>query len=94
MPVTWEIRNGVLIVALIRDYGFDEPVQAVTEALEDSRFRAGMSLLSDSRLSLVNLSWEAVRARAKWIASLRSSGFSSRCAIVISFFVSAEYRGR
>jgi len=83
MPVTWEIRNSVLIVTLIGYYALDEPMQAVTDALADSRFRTGMSLLIDARSSLVNPSSEAVRARAKSIASLRSSGFSSRCAIVV-----------
>jgi hypothetical protein len=30
MPVTWEIRGQILIVTLAGDYGFDEPVHAVT----------------------------------------------------------------
>jgi hypothetical protein len=84
MPVTWEIRNGVLIVTLIGNYSFDEPIQAVAAAMADPGFRVGMSLLIDVRLSLVNPSSEATRKRAHWMASLHSSGFSSRYAIVVS----------
>jgi hypothetical protein len=51
MPVTWEIRGQILIVTLAGDYGFDEPVHAVTEALADTQFRSGTSLLVDARLS-------------------------------------------
>jgi hypothetical protein len=45
MPVTWEIRNRVLIVNLVGDYAFDDPVQAVNEGLLDPQFRPGTSLL-------------------------------------------------
>ena len=84
MAVTWEIRGLVLIVTLVGDYAFDEPVRAVTEALADAQFRPGTSLLVDARLSHTRRSSEEFRTRAKWVASLASKGLSSRCAIVVA----------
>jgi hypothetical protein len=84
MPVTWEIRGQILIVTLAGDYGFDEPVQAVTEALADTQFTPGTSLLVDARLSHARRTSEDFRTRATWVASLGSKGLSSRCAIVIA----------
>jgi hypothetical protein len=85
MAVTWEIRGLVLIVTVAGDYGFDEPVRAVTKALADSQFRPGTSLLVDARLSRARRSSEEFRTRATWVASLvGSKGLSSRCAIVIT----------
>ena len=83
MPVTWEIRGQVLIVTLAGDYGFEEPVRAVQEAIADSAFQRGTSLLVDSRLSKTSRSSEEFRERARWLASLRDKGLSSRCAVVI-----------
>jgi hypothetical protein len=84
MAVTWEIRGLVLIVTLVGDYGFDEPVKAVTEALADAQLRPGTSLLVDARLSRARRTSEEFRTRATWVASLGSKGLSSRCAIVIA----------
>lgn len=84
MPVTWEIRGRVLIVNLVGEYTFDEPVQAVMKALADTYFKAGTSLLVDTRLSRAKRSSEDFRQRALWVASLQSSGISARCAIVIA----------
>ena len=84
MAVTWEIQGLVLIVTLVGDYGFDEPVKAVTEALADAQFRPGTSLLVDARLSHAHRSSEEFRTRTKWVASLVPKGLSSRCAIVIA----------
>ena len=83
MPVTWEIRNRVLIVNLVGDYAFDEPVQAVNEGLLDPQFRPGTSLLIDARLAHAHRTSEDMRRRAEWVASLQPRGISSRCAIVI-----------
>jgi len=84
MAVTWEIRGVVLIVTLTGDYGFEEPVRAVAEALANPQFKVGTSLLVDARLSHARRSSEEFRTRAKWLASLKSRGLSSRCAMVIA----------
>jgi len=83
MPVTWEIRSQVLIVTLVGDYSFDEPVLAVNEAIADSGCQTGTSLLIDARFSKTSRSSEDFRERAKWLASLQDKGLSSRCAVVI-----------
>jgi hypothetical protein len=84
MPVKWEIRGSVLVVKLVGDYGFNEPVQAVSEAMADPQFQAGTPLLIDARLSKTSRSSEEFRERAQWMASLQPKGLSSRCAMVIS----------
>ena len=83
MPVAWEIRDRVLIVKLVGDYHFDEPMQAVNEALLDALFRPGTSLLIDARLAHAHRTSEDMHLRAKWVASLQLKGVSSRCAIVM-----------
>ena len=83
MPVRWEIRGQVLIVTLVGDYSFEEPALAVKEAIADSGFQTGTSLLIDTRLSQTSRSSEEFRERAKWLASLQDKGLSSRCAVVI-----------
>jgi hypothetical protein len=84
MPVNWEIRNSVVIVTLTGHYSFQEPVQAVTEAMAAPRFRAGMALLIDARCSTSSRSSDEFRERAWWMASLASKGLSTRFAIVIN----------
>jgi hypothetical protein len=84
MPVSWEIRGSILIVALVGDYSFDEPVQAVTSAISDPNFHPGTSLLIDARLSKTNRNSEDFRERAIWMNTLREKGLSSRFAMVIS----------
>jgi len=84
MPVTWEIRGSVLVVTLVGDYGFYEPVAAITKAMLDPQFQAGTSLLIDARLSRISRSSEEFRERSVWMASLKAKGLSARCAIVIS----------
>jgi hypothetical protein len=84
MPVTWEIRDRVLIVTLVRDWSRYGPAEAITEAMSSPHFEPGTSLLFDVRLSEVNPSGEEVRSRSQWLAGLMARGMSSRCAIVIS----------
>lgn len=84
MPVNWEIRNSVVILTLTDHYSFQEPVQAVNEAMAAPRFRAGMALLIDARRSTSSRSSDEFRERAWWMASLASNGLSNRSAIVIS----------
>lgn len=83
MPVAWELRDRVLIVKLVGEYDFDEPVEAVNAALLDPQFSPGTSLLIDARLAHAHRTSEDMHLRAKWVASLQPRGVSSRCAIVI-----------
>jgi hypothetical protein len=82
VPVTWEIRGYLLILTLSGDCG-DEPLGAIAQALEDSRFRPGKALLFDARLSTGHPSSSDVQRRAAYIASLRSEGVARRCATVV-----------
>jgi hypothetical protein len=84
MPVTWEIRNSILLVTLAGDYGFDEPMSAVAQAMADPGFRKGTPLLIDARLSTSRRSSEDFRQRSLWMASLQAKGLASRCAVVIN----------
>jgi hypothetical protein len=84
MPVNWEIRNSVVILTLAGHYSFEEPVQAVTDAMAAPRFQVGMALLIDARRSTISRSSDEFRERAWWMASLTSKGLSARSAIVIS----------
>jgi hypothetical protein len=84
MPVTWEIRDTILVLTLVGDYHFQEPVEAVVTAVANPQFRPGGSLLIDARLSTSNRTSEDFRERARWMRSLRDRGVLSRFAIVIS----------
>jgi len=83
MPATWEIRDHILIVATIGDWSSGGPATAIAEALEDSRFKQGTSLLLDVRQSSMNPAEEDVRSRTEWLSLLRAKGLSSRLAIVV-----------
>jgi hypothetical protein len=84
MAVTWQFRGSVLVLTLVGKYTFEEPIQAVTDAIGNPQFRAGTSLLIDARRSETRRSSEEFRARAYWMASLVSQGISRRFAIVIN----------
>jgi hypothetical protein len=84
MPVTWTFRDSILVVTLVGEYGFEDPVDAVNTAIEDPRFRPGTSLLIDARLSTTRRSSEEFRGRSLWMASLLAKGLSPRCAIIVS----------
>lgn len=83
MPLTWEIRESVLVVTFIGDYTFLEAQQAVNEGLMQLAGRSGVSLLLDARSSQANLSAEEIRERAYWVASLRARGIF-HCAVVLN----------
>lgn len=83
MPVTWELRNRVLVVSLDGDYEYDAPVRAITEAMQHPSFLPGTMLLIDARLTTTRRSSEEFRERAIWMASLQAKGLASRCALVI-----------
>ncbi|HEY7390288.1 MAG TPA: hypothetical protein VH640_17355 [Bryobacteraceae bacterium] len=84
MPVTWTFQDSILVLTLVGEYTFEEPVDAVNTAIEDPRFRRGTSLLIDARQSTTRRSSEEFRGRSVWMASLLAKGLSPRCAIVVS----------
>jgi hypothetical protein len=83
MPVSWEIRGSILVVTLVGNYSFEEPVLAITTGISDSNFHPGTSLLIDARQSKIDRNSEEFRARAIWMATLLEKGLSSHVAIVI-----------
>ena len=80
--VTWEIQDSLLVLTTA-GFGGRETVFALCQAASDPAFRPGLSLLCDLRLEIDDPSWEEMRARAKFIASLLPLGISRRCALVI-----------
>jgi hypothetical protein len=83
MPVSWEIRDQILIVTVIKDWSGGGPAAAIMQAMTDPSFKPGTSILFDVRESQMNPLTEEIRSRTKWIASLRSNGVSGRCAVVV-----------
>lgn len=84
MPVTWELRDHLLIVSLVGQYTYDAPIKAVAEAIDDARFEPGTMLVVDARLTTTRRSSEELRERAIWMASLRAKGLAARSAMVIT----------
>lgn len=83
MPVSWVIRDEVLIVTVVRDWNGGGPASAIAQAIQDPQFKPGTALLFDVRQSGMNPSGKEVMSRVEWIASLTSEGLSRRCAAVI-----------
>jgi hypothetical protein len=84
MPVLWELQNRLLVLTLIGSYDYDAPVRAVFQAMADSAFEWGSTLLIDARQSTVNRSSEEFRERAFWMKSLLAHGVAPRSAILIN----------
>ncbi|HEV3330271.1 MAG TPA: hypothetical protein VG096_04775 [Bryobacteraceae bacterium] len=82
MPVTWEIRDQILVIIIV-GYGGEEPRAVLLEAIASPQFRPGMSVLFDVRLSTDNSTSDELRSRAQWLSTLQAEGISSRCAIVV-----------
>jgi hypothetical protein len=82
MGASWQIRGSVLIVTCDGD-DVKESANAIHEALADPGFRQGTSVLLDVRLCTENPSSADIRRRTAWLASLKSRGISSRCAMVV-----------
>ena len=84
MPATWQFRDSVLVVTLGGEYAFEDPIRAVTDAMNNPRFHPGISLLIDAHESKARPSADDIRVRANWITSLVPRGVSRRCAVVVS----------
>ena len=82
VPVSWELRESLLVVTLSGAYRFAEGQRAVDEALARPEFRKGTCLLMDARESLANPPADEVRVRAEWLATLPARGLSPRMAVV------------
>lgn len=83
MPLRHEIRAGVLRLVLDGDYEQAALESAVSEALADPAYRAGMSLLIDSRRTGGDGSSAALRERVRFLRSTREH-FSGKCALVVT----------
>jgi len=80
--VTWEIVDSVLVLTTA-GFGGQETLFALSQAVSDPAFRAGLALLCDLRLEIDDPGSEEMRSRAKFIASLLPLGIPRRCALVI-----------
>ncbi len=82
MPVSWQIRDGVLLVTTAGDYVNAEIERAFVEAVADGR-AAGLPVLFDGRASTAALTKTDMEWRVVAIAGLPARGFRPRCAFVI-----------
>jgi CheY-like chemotaxis protein len=82
MPVTGSIANGVLHVAVVGEYDFGDVQRAITAALDQSAPAAAQAMVYDMRSALTQPMADEVRARAAWIARLRTRGLRA-CAVVV-----------
>jgi hypothetical protein len=82
MPVTWEIRDRILVITIV-GYAGEEPRAVIMEAIASPQFRPGTSVLFDVRQSTDNSTSDELRSRAQWLATLQAKGMASRCAIVV-----------
>jgi hypothetical protein len=82
VPVSWELRESLLVIRLSGAYRFAEGQRAVDEALARPEFRRGTALLMDARESLANPPADEIRTRAEWLATLPERGFLPRMAVV------------
>jgi hypothetical protein len=82
MPVIWELRDQILVVAVIGGYATHELTGAIEEATRDPRFSDAMPLLIDSRSSLSVVSAHQVRDRMVALGAMGKRGLFPRCALV------------
>jgi hypothetical protein len=80
--VTSRFVGPVLVVETEGDYTKAQLEEAVAVAMADERFRPGMSLLFDGRLSTAVPSSADVQWRIHWVSSLLRKGFSRRIGII------------
>ena len=71
MPITWNIEDAVLRLAVQSSYDFQDWTLAIESAFADPGFRRGMLVLIDDRMSNDNPSAAEARARVAWLAALR-----------------------
>jgi hypothetical protein len=83
MPVTWQVSDGVLIVAAIGGYLTSELQDAFHEAMQDPRVGAEAPVLIDARSSLTYLSPQEIQSRIEWFAALRRRGAFSDLAFLV-----------
>lgn len=82
MPVTWKIRDSIIVIA-VDGTGDDDVRAAIVSAIRSPQFRQGVALLLDMRLGQGNPASEDLRSLARWISKLPSRGVSPFCAIVV-----------
>jgi hypothetical protein len=82
MPMTWTIRDGLVVVNLIGTHELDEYRETISEAVASPGFRPGMHLLFDARSSYSYLTPESIQRRLEFLGTLVAKGVAPRCAVV------------
>jgi hypothetical protein len=91
MPVTWSVRDGVLIVAAVGDYPSSELTGALQSAMQDPQLGPRTPVLLDARSSVTYLSPDEIHRRIAWLGSLHHDGLFP----FIAFVAAADrYRAR
>lgn len=80
MSTSWKIQESILVLTLDGRCG-DGVRAAISEAMDSTQFKSGISLLFDARLVIDNPTSDGLRACARWLSTL--TGISGRAAIVI-----------
>jgi hypothetical protein len=85
MPVTWEYREGVLVLDYHGRLTLEERREAVRQALADPAFRDGENPVAfDARSSDFSMrDAEELRDRVEWAVSLTAYGFRPRYAVIV-----------
>lgn len=81
MPVTWNIRGGVITLTIITRANSDLR-KMIIEAMSHPEFPKFPAVLIDTRRATENPTPDVLRLRAGWIATLLSRRAGSRCALV------------
>jgi len=84
MPIWWEIRGTVLILAFSGIVEREEIEGALAAALADPRAGIRMGLLWDARLSQTPLSADDVSWRLDLASSLAERGLVDRAAVLVT----------
>ena len=83
MPVTYEIRDMVVVVELTGDYIHSDVAAGLVRAGSDARFKPGSALLVDASHSQIALSDDELAARIELFSvALRRLQYGPRIAVV------------
>ena len=83
MPVTWEIRQSVVILNLHGHYTCIDVTRALVAAAIDPRFTKGSAVLVDATSSLTQLSHDELQARIEVFVALERLEYGGRIAAVV-----------
>ena len=81
-PVTCLVDRGLVKIAVVGDYSFDEVQREVLGALNRATFDGPWAIIYDMRSALSLAFPEEARVRAAWIADLSAQGLRA-CAVIV-----------